>query len=93
MTVSAKDLRTWRATVLAARRLGRSLEAREGEDEAWRAAVATAAEWLHNTPAVARGSYVDPRLVEAYRAGRAVPAGSRSEGAVARLLRESPDAA
>ncbi|WP_077489308.1 DNA topoisomerase IB [Sinomonas mesophila] len=88
MGVSAKDLRTWRATVLAARALARSLEAGAGPDVAWRAAVGKAAAWLHNTPAVARSSYVDPALLTAYRAGRAVPPASRSERAVTRLLRD-----
>ena len=92
LNVSAKDLRTWRATVLAAHALAQSLESGEGEDTAWRGAIKKAAAWLHNTPAVARSSYVDPRLLRAYSAGKAVPASSRSEAAVARLLREVSEA-
>ena len=88
MSVSAKDLRTWRATVLAAHALARSLEAGDAGDAAWRGAVKKAAAWLHNTPAVARSSYVDPRLHTAYQQGRAVPTTSRSEAAVARLLQD-----
>ena len=88
LNASAKDLRTWRATVLAAHALAQSLEAGESADAAWRSAIKEAAAWLHNTPAVARSSYVDPRLLTAYRAGKAVPPTSRSEAAVARLLRE-----
>ena len=35
------------------------------------------AEELGNTPAVARSSYVDPRVVEGYEAGMTIAAGAR----------------
>ena len=36
------------------------------------------AEELGNTPAVARGSYVDPRVVEGYESGLTIEAGVRA---------------
>ena len=38
------------------------------------------AEELGNTPAVARSSYVDPRVVEGYEAGLTIAAGVRRAG-------------
>ncbi len=70
--MTAKDFRTWHATVLMAvalavsRHTGRSASAR-------RRAVARAfrevAGYLGNTPAVCRSSYVDPRVVDLYHDG------------------------
>ena len=40
-----------------------------GQDRAIASAVRTTAELLGNTPAVARGSYIDPRLLDLYRDG------------------------
>jgi DNA topoisomerase-1 len=39
------------------------------QDRAIAAAVRHTAELLGNTPAVARSSYIDPRLLDLYRAG------------------------
>jgi DNA topoisomerase I len=68
---SVKDLRTWHGTVLAAEAFAiardpTSKTARRREEAAVMRAVA---EELGNTPAVARGSYVDPRVVTAYEQG------------------------
>jgi DNA topoisomerase I len=65
---SVKDLRTWHGTVLAAEAFAIAREptsktARRREEAAVMRAVA---EQLGNTPAVARRSYVDPRVVTAY---------------------------
>jgi len=71
---SAKDFRTWIATVLAA--VG--LAAEEGADgdrqrqRAVRRVVREVARLLGNTPAVARSAYVDPRVIERYEDGRTV---------------------
>ena len=46
------------------------------------------AEELGNTPAVARGSYVDPRVVEGYEAGLTIAAGAR-RAARTRVLRQA----
>jgi DNA topoisomerase IB len=68
---SVKDLRTWHGTVLAAEAFAISREpasktARRREEAAVMRAVA---DQLGNTPAVARRSYVDPRVIEAYERG------------------------
>ena len=74
---SAKDFRTWNATVLAAVALaGKADHAGESEARAKRAeaaAVRDVAEVLGNTPAVCRSSYIDPRLFDRFRSGHVVP--------------------
>jgi DNA topoisomerase-1 len=69
---SAKDFRTWNATVLAAVALAVSGPAQGTKTSRKRAmtrAVQEVAHYLGNTPAVARASYIDPRVFDAYRAG------------------------
>ena len=71
---TAKDFRTWAGTVLAYRAL-RALQPGEGEHGARRnvvEAIRRTADRLGNTPAVARGSYVHPAVLEAYLDG-AIP--------------------
>jgi DNA topoisomerase I len=68
---SAKDLRTWHATVLAAVALAgvdqpSSDRARKRVEKA---VMEEVAEQLGNTPAVARKSYVDPRVLAAWERG------------------------
>jgi DNA topoisomerase-1 len=68
---SAKDFRTWSATVAAAAALD-ELEPVDGVT-ARRKAVAgvcrTVADLLGNTPAVVRSSYIDPRVIAHYEDG------------------------
>lgn len=74
---TAKDFRTWNATVLAAIGLAeRAAEAvsRTAHQRAIREAIAEVAEMLGNTPAVARSSYVDPRVIDRYDAGWTIAA-------------------
>jgi DNA topoisomerase-1 len=69
---SAKDFRTWNATLLAAVALSVSGEVAgtpTGRKRAISRAVKEVAHYLGNTPAVCRGSYIDPRVFDAYRAG------------------------
>ncbi len=69
---SAKDFRTWNATVLAAVGLGVAGEVAgtpTGRKRAMNRAVKEVAHYLGNTPAVCRASYIDPRVFDAYRAG------------------------
>jgi DNA topoisomerase IB len=69
---SAKDFRTWSATVLAAAALAENEpvpESRTGRHRAEVKAVATVAEHLGNTPAVSRSSYVNPRVIERFEQG------------------------
>ena len=77
---SAKDFRTWNATVLAAVALAVAVETARSKTPRKRAidgAVRQVAEELGNTPAVARRSYIDPRVFDRYRSGStiAVPRG------------------
>lgn len=77
---TAKDFRTWHATVLAAAALAESDEAGDTERSrmrAVRAAVAEVAEFLGNTPTIARSSYVDPRVIDLYQDGVTVAAATR----------------
>ncbi len=73
---SAKDFRTLNATVAAAAALAaRNGPARRGSRKrAVRAAVAEVAELVGNTPAVARRSYIDPRVIDRFMAGDTVAA-------------------
>lgn len=69
---SAKDFRTWNATVLAAVALAVSGEvagSRTGRKRAMSRAVKEVAGYLGNTPAVCRASYIDPRVFDAYQGG------------------------
>jgi DNA topoisomerase IB len=72
---TAKDFRTWHATVLAAVGLAVSQRA-DGSDTARKRAiarvVAEVAAYLGNTPAVARASYIDPRVIDLYQDGRTI---------------------
>ncbi|MEW6154938.1 MAG: DNA topoisomerase IB [Actinomycetota bacterium] len=71
---SAKDFRTWNATVLAAVALAVSENAasEHGRKRAVARAISEVAHYLGNTPAVCRSSYVDPRLIDRFREGRTI---------------------
>ena len=69
---SAKDFRTWNATVLAAIAIattGPDASSKSARKRAVSAAVRHVADYLGNTPAVARSSYIDPRVFDRYRSG------------------------
>ena len=69
---SAKDFRTWSATLLASVALGVSGEAAStvtGRKRAIARAVKEVSYYLGNTPAVCRASYIDPRVIDAYQGG------------------------
>ena len=73
--VSAKDFRTWGATVLAAVALavsGNAAETKTGRKRAISRAVKEVAHYLGNTPSVARASYIDPRVFDRYRDGETI---------------------
>jgi DNA topoisomerase IB len=74
---SAKDFRTWNATVLAALALARSAHERDmstkgGRNRAKRDAVKEVSHYLGNTPAVCRASYIDPRVFDRFDGGLTV---------------------
>lgn len=70
---TAKDFRTWNATVLAAVALAVSGLAGEQSKTARKGvmsrAVKEVADYLGNTPAVCRSSYIDPRVFDRYLSG------------------------
>ncbi len=106
--VTAKDFRTWHATVIAAASLadnasrGDSPTARR---KVIRKAVVEVSEYLGNTPAIAKNSYIDPRVIDLYEDGTTIatalqraPADPQRrqehlEKAVLRMLSRSPESA
>lgn len=76
---SAKDFRTWRGTVIAAATLSASdASTKTARKKSVAAAMREVAEHLGNTPAVARSSYVDPRVVDLFDDGVVVAGGHRA---------------
>jgi DNA topoisomerase I len=72
---TAKDFRTWSATVLAAVGLAVSTYAADSPTARKRAVtrvVKEVAEKLGNTPAVCRASYIDPRVIDLYADGTTI---------------------
>lgn len=80
---TAKDFRTWHATVLGAAALGARLEEAGGTVSRTRGrrmiadAMREVSDFLGNTPVLARKSYVDPRVVSAFEEGRTIRAAVR----------------
>ena len=70
-TFTAKDFRTWNATVLAAVSLVPFVDAKSktARDRAISQAVKDVSRYLGNTPAVCRASYIDPRVFDRFRTG------------------------
>src|SRR4051794_33711637 len=71
---TAKDFRTWNATVLAA--VGLAMQQETASVTARRRAVSRVmqevAHYLGNTPAVCRASYVDPRVIDLFESGTTI---------------------
>ena len=95
---TAKEFRTWNATVLMALLLANAgpAPAGRGRQRVIAASVAAVASWLGDTPTVARSSYIDPRLISRYTSAgelaavpalpAVLPAAAEAETAVAALL-------
>jgi DNA topoisomerase-1 len=69
---SAKDFRTWSGTVLAAVALsvsGLAATSKTARKRAKSRAIKEVAHYLGNTPAVARASYIDPRVFDRFDGG------------------------
>jgi DNA topoisomerase I len=84
---TAKDFRTWSATVLAAVGLAVSMQVAHSPTARKRAVtrvVKEVAEKMGNTPAVCRASYIDPRVIDLYDSGVTVAAELEALGADAR---------
>jgi DNA topoisomerase IB len=103
LEATAKDFRTWHATVLAAAALAETPEPGATQASRKRAvagAMKEVSSFLGNTPTLARSAYVDPRVVEAYEGGRTIASTTRRtfdnpderqaalERATLRLIRE-----
>jgi DNA topoisomerase I len=71
---SAKDFRTWHATVLAATALAEHgvERSQRASKRAIRSAAEVVSDHLGNTPAVARRSYIDPRVIARYLDGEVI---------------------
>jgi DNA topoisomerase IB len=85
---SAKDFRTWNATALCAVALAARAQddgSRSARRRLVKAAIDEVAVLLGNTPAVARGSYIDPRVIDRFGDGMTVAA------ALAEDAREQPE--
>ena len=68
---TAKDFRTWHASVLAAVGLAvsQAADSPSARKRAVTRVVQEVADYLGNTPAVARASYIDPRVITRYEEG------------------------
>ncbi|MBS0025072.1 DNA topoisomerase IB [Microbacterium paraoxydans] len=85
---TAKDFRTLHGTIIAADALARIgvLDRKGQRAQAERLAVQAAATALGNTTAVARNSYIDPRVFRQYARGRTLDLDVTPETAIRRLL-------
>ena len=87
---TSKDFRTLHGTIAAAASLARTgpRASESGRKRAIAEAMRVASEVLGNTPAIARGSYVDPRILDRYRHGETIElaSGVSPEGALRSLL-------
>jgi DNA topoisomerase-1 len=100
---TVKDMRTWTATVLAAAEFANRDQptSQRALKRAEAGVMRSVADQLGNTPAVARRSYVDPRVCVAFEHGRTIDTALRDavngngvreelERAVLRLLKREP---
>jgi DNA topoisomerase IB len=89
---SAKDFRTWSATVRAASELasrtGKELSERERKRRVV-AAVAEVADHLGNTPTVCRSSYIDPRVIDCFNGGDTISATIKSGSSADRRVQKA----
>ena len=85
---TAKDFRTLHGTVSAAIALARSGPAstERARSKAIAAAVRATALQLGNTPAVARSSYIDPRVFDRYASGVVIDPSRSAESQLRDLL-------
>lgn len=106
--VTAKDFRTWHATVIAATSLADNAsrgDTKTARKKVVRQAVVEVSEYLGNTPAIAKSSYIDPRVIDLYEDGTTIAAALQRapkapqrrqehlEKAVLRMLSRAPQSA
>jgi len=92
---TAKDFRTWAATVGTAVVLGDMDDVPPGRrrERATATACRVVAERLNNTPAVCRRSYIDPRVIDAYLEGVTISAPGVADGLPRRAGQSAPERA
>ena len=85
---TAKDFRTLHGTIIAAGALATTQPTKSvrGRQRAIAEATRLSAEKLGNTPTVARNSYIDPRVFDAYEAGRMIDPKRQVEGQLRSLF-------
>jgi DNA topoisomerase-1 len=90
---SAKDFRTWGGTLLAAVRLAEAgpCDDARGARSCVAGAVKAVAEHLGNTPAVCRGSYIHPAVIDAYARHRTTIEEFRPRAVRRRVHRRMPE--
>ncbi|HXZ63174.1 MAG TPA: DNA topoisomerase IB [Streptosporangiaceae bacterium] len=99
---TAKEFRTWNATLLMALLLAAAgpPASERAARTAIRESIRGVAQWLGDTPTVARASYIDPRIVSYYESGNLarvpiqparLPVDESAEQAVAALLAAAVD--
>lgn len=79
-TFTAKDFRTWHATVIAAEVLALTDEpgdTKVSRTRAIRQATLEVSSYLGNTPTIARSSYIDPRVIDRYESGATIATAAR----------------
>jgi DNA topoisomerase I len=86
---TAKDFRTLRGSIIAAGALAQigTVDTDRDRRRAEQLAVKATAEILGNTPAVARSSYIDPRIWARYRDGDLIDHSLSPESGIRKLLR------
>jgi DNA topoisomerase-1 len=80
---TAKDFRTWNATVLAAVAVATEADGattKTARKRGAKQAVKQVAEYLNNTPAVCRSSYIDPRVFDRFDSGETISASLKRIG-------------
>ncbi|ANJ25619.1 DNA topoisomerase IB [Agromyces aureus] len=90
---TAKDFRTLRGTITAAERLAQLGPAttKRARDASVRDAIEQTSLVLGNTPTIAKGSYIDPRVIAAYELDRTISLRGGRERALLDLLGEDAD--
>jgi DNA topoisomerase IB len=88
---SAKEFRTWAATVLAEVALARQDADGKRGLRAINRAVREVSMALGNTPSVARKSYIDPRVISLFEDGVVIDLPDRTPGATVPMRIESTD--
>jgi DNA topoisomerase I len=88
--ISAKDFRTWNGSVLAAATLSAfgPVGSATGRKKAVAQTMRDVSEYLGNTPAVAKASYVDPRIVDLFHDQVTIPAGLTDRDKIERAVLE-----